>query len=83
MDFEQRLQRLELIGEQIRDAKVPLETAASLFEEGLLLAKALDGELRSFERKIEILVNQPDSPGEAAEFEPFPELSTPELRPEK
>ena len=77
-DFETRLRRLESIGESIRDAKVPLDRAAALFEEGLKLAKSLDGELRRFEQRIEILVNKPDAPGETPVLELFPELGEPE-----
>lgn len=74
-DFEKRLVRLEEISEKIRDGQVPLEEAADLFEEGMKLSRSLDAELRTLERRIEILVNEPSGPSETPILELFPELS--------
>ncbi len=70
--FEEKLGHLEKIAEQIRDRDVPLEKAMALFEEGVALSRGLEDELEGFERKVEILANDPaeDGSGEA-ELKPF------------
>lgn len=73
-DFEQKLERLEEIAGLIRDGNVPLHEAADLFEEGMKLSKTLEGALQKLERRIEILVNEPEGPEEAPVLELFPEL---------
>ena len=40
----------------LREGKIPLEEAVSIFEEGMKLAKELEKELAKIERKVEILV---------------------------
>ena len=72
--FEERLKRLEELNERIADGKIPLEEAVALFEEGIGLARGLEKDLSKVERKIEILVNQPQSPEEKPNLELFPEL---------
>jgi exodeoxyribonuclease VII small subunit len=77
--FEDRLNRLESLSEKLREGKIPLEEAVSIFEEGMKLAKDLEKELAKIERKVEILVNEPEKKGEAgSDTEPalelFPEL---------
>jgi exodeoxyribonuclease VII small subunit len=77
--FEDRLNRLETLSEKLREGKIPLEEAVSIFEEGMKLAKDLEKELAKIERKVEILVNEPDkkgAPGTDGEpaLELFPEL---------
>lgn len=70
--FEEKLSRLEELAEQIRDRDVPLEKAMALFDEGVILSKSLEDELEGFERKIEILSNQPSEDGtEEAELQSF------------
>lgn len=76
--FEQRLERLEELVTQIRDGEISLDEAVSAFEEGMKLAKSLEKDLSRVERRIEILVNEPDSPDEKPTLELFPELE--ELR---
>jgi exodeoxyribonuclease VII small subunit len=73
--FEERLQRLEEISAGIREGDVPLEEAATLFEEGVRLARGLDKDLQRIERKVQQLVNEPESPDEKPVLELFPELS--------
>ena len=70
--FEEKLGHLEKLAEQIRDRDVPLEKAMALFDEGVVLSKNLEEELEGFERKVEILSNEPlqDGSGEA-ELSPF------------
>ncbi|MFW5737612.1 MAG: exodeoxyribonuclease VII small subunit [Spirochaetota bacterium] len=72
--FEERLQRLEEISAGIRDGEIPLEEAAQLFEEGVKLSRGLDKDLQRIERKVQQLVNEPESEGEKPVLELFPEL---------
>lgn len=72
--FEDRLARLEEINGKISEGEIPLEEAVSFFEEGIKLAKGLEKELAKIERKIEILVNEPETPEETPNMELFPEL---------
>ncbi|HKK49744.1 MAG TPA: exodeoxyribonuclease VII small subunit [Alkalispirochaeta sp.] len=74
-DFEQRLQRLEEIAEQLRDGSIQVDEAAQLFEEGVKLARTLDTELQRIERRVEILANQPVEEETPPSFELFPDLS--------
>ena len=73
--FEDRLNRLESLSEKLREGKIPLEEAVSIFEEGMKLARDLEKELAKIERKVEILVNEPEKKGGAAQdSEPVLEL---------
>jgi len=72
--FEERLSRLEEVSEKIKGGDIPLEEAITLFEEGIKLAKSLEKELSKIEKKVEILVNQPESPQEAPVLELFSNL---------
>ncbi|MCE1206913.1 MAG: exodeoxyribonuclease VII small subunit [Spirochaetia bacterium] len=58
--FEERLEKLEQLAEQIKDPKLPLEKAVSVFEEGIKLSRSLKKELESIQGKVEILLNDPD-----------------------
>ena len=73
--FEERLGRLEQLSKKIRKGDLGLDEAIKTFEEGMRLAKQLEKELSKVERKVEILVNEPDEPGEEPVLELFPELS--------
>lgn len=72
--FEERLQRLETLSEKIRSEECSLEEATSYFEEGVKLAKGLEKELSQVEKRVEILVNEPDQEGEKPVLELFPEV---------
>jgi exodeoxyribonuclease VII small subunit len=73
--FEERLNRLESLSEKLREGKIPLEEAVSIFEEGMKLAKDLEKELAKIERKVEILVNEPAKKGgSGGQEEPVLEL---------
>jgi exodeoxyribonuclease VII small subunit len=78
--FEERLERLEELVAKIREGEVSLDEAVAAFEEGIKLAKSLEKDLSKVERRIEVLVNEPDSPDEKPALELFPELE--ELRDE-
>lgn len=69
--FEEQLQRLEQLGEELRQGKLPIDDAMTRFEEGIKLAKKLEKDLSKIERRIEILVNEPEKNGEAPSFELF------------
>jgi len=65
-NFEERLQRLELLGEEIRKTDIPLEDALKAFEEGLKLARMLEKDLAKIESRIEVLMNNTEAPVEEA-----------------
>jgi len=74
--FEERLERLEILNEKIDEGNLPLEEAVALFEEGIALARGLEKELAKVERKVEILVDDPQA-GEEDEkpnLELFPDF---------
>ena len=73
-NFEERLERLEVLGEQIRKADIPLDEAIKAFEEGIKLARTLEDDLEKIESRIEILMNSADASGdESPELELFDE----------
>ncbi|MFW5715250.1 MAG: exodeoxyribonuclease VII small subunit [bacterium] len=72
--FEERLEKLEELNEKMKAGSIPLDEAVGMFEEGIKLAKSLEKDLSKIERKIEILVNEPDSPEEEPNLELFPGL---------
>lgn len=72
--FEERLEELEEINGKLREG-CPLDEAVSLFEKGMKMAKSLEKDLSRIERKIEILLNEPESTEEEPHLELFPDLS--------
>jgi len=60
-NFEERLERLEALGEKIRRPDIPLDDALAAFEEGIKLARALEKDLSKIESRIEILMNGPEA----------------------
>lgn len=73
--FEERLARLEQLSEQIRNSDVPLDEAVKIFEEGVNLAKTLERDLTKVERRIQMLVNEPEKEEGKPVLELFPELN--------
>lgn len=74
-NFEDRLTRLESLNEKMKEGNVPLDEAVSLFEEGIKLARGLEKELSKIERRIEILVNEPEKEqGDEPNLELFPDI---------
>ena len=72
--FEERLERLEALGEKIKKTDIPLDEALKAFEEGIRLARSLEKELESIENRIEILVNSADAlPDDLPEMDLFEE----------
>ncbi|MDR1933545.1 MAG: exodeoxyribonuclease VII small subunit [Spirochaetales bacterium] len=74
-NFEEKLKRLEALASSMKDADLPLEEAMKKFEEGVKLARALEKDLSKIERRIEILVNSPETEDEKPALELFPELN--------
>lgn len=72
--FEERLARLEELADKLRAGEIPIEEATSYFEEGIKLARGLEKDLSRIERKVEILVNEPESPEEEPNLELFPDF---------
>jgi exodeoxyribonuclease VII small subunit len=71
-NFEERLERLEGLGEKIRKTDIPLDEALKAFEEGIKLARTLEADLEKVESRIEILTNRNDAPAdESPELELF------------
>jgi exodeoxyribonuclease VII small subunit len=72
-NFEERLERLETLGELIRKSDIPLEEALRAFEEGIKLARSLEKDLEKVESRIEILMNgteqKPDEKPELGLFD--------------
>ena len=62
--FEERLERLEILGEQIRKTDIPLDEALKAFEEGIKLARTLEKDLEKIDSRIEMLMNNADAPAE-------------------
>jgi len=62
--FEERLERLEELGEEIRKNDTSLDEAIRAFEEGVKLARALEKDLEKIESRIEILMNGDEEAGE-------------------
>lgn len=60
-NFEERLERLEALGDKIRRSDIPLDDALAAFEEGIKLARALEKDLSKIESRIEILMNGLDA----------------------
>jgi exodeoxyribonuclease VII small subunit len=74
-NFEERLERLEILGEQIRKTDIPLDQAIRAFEEGIKLARTLELDLEKIESRIEILMNNAQA---LADESPELELFEPE-----
>jgi len=71
-NFEERLERLEVLGEKIRKTDIPLDEAIKAFEEGIKLARTLENDLEKIESRIEILMNSAQAPAdETPELELF------------
>ena len=67
--LEDRLSRLETLGDEIRKPDIPLDDALKAFEEGIKLARSLEKELEKIQNRIEILMN-----GTEAKTSDSPEL---------
>lgn len=64
MKFEERLNELEGIVENLEGSDLPLEDALALFEKGVGLVRELGKQLDEVERRLELLVR--DESGDLA-----------------
>lgn len=67
--FEECLQRLDKIVQELEKGDAPLEESLTLFEEGMRLSTACRKELEEAEGKVEILLKQ-NGKLQAVAFEP-------------
>ena len=67
--FEERLERLEELGDEIRKNDIPLDNAIKAFEEGIKLARTLEKDLEKVESRIEILMSGTENSAEAGSDE--------------
>ena len=67
--FEECLERLEKIVQELEKGEVPLEKSLTLFEEGMQLSAACRKVLEEAEGKVEILLKQ-NGKLQAEAFEP-------------
>ena len=58
--FEQNLQKLEQLTQDIKRSDISLEDALKDFEEGIKLASGMEKQLDEIEGKIQILMNEPN-----------------------
>ena len=72
-NFERDLTRLESICNTMREGGSGLAQSMKLFEEGMQLVRSLEKTLHQAERRIEILVNEPDGEDERPKLELFSE----------
>jgi len=72
--FEDRLNRLEEISGLIKTGQIPLDEAVESFEEGMKLANSLEKDLKSIEKKVEILMNPPEDTEGNSETELFDDI---------
>ena len=70
-NFEERLTNLEELNEKMKEGSIALDEAVKIFEEGIKLAKGLEKDLSKIERKIEILVNKPETNDDEPNLELF------------
>jgi exodeoxyribonuclease VII small subunit len=68
-NFEERLTRLEVLGEKIRKPELPLDDALKAFEEGIKLARSLEKDLEKVETRIDILMNGPGAKPDSEDAE--------------
>lgn len=57
--FEQNLEQLEKLTQDIKRSDISLEDALKNFEEGMKIAKGMEEQLDKIEGKIQILMNEP------------------------
>lgn len=73
--FEECLQKLESIVDELEKGNLPLEQALKLFEQGVELSNACRKELEEAEGRVEILLKQ-NGKLQAEPFEPTAERNS-------
>jgi exodeoxyribonuclease VII small subunit len=69
MPFEQALEELEKLVDNMEQGELPLDEMIKSFERGTLLAKHCRQKLAKLEKKIEVLVKDNGAEGEWQEFD--------------
>ena len=67
--FENAIERLESIVEQMESGKLPLEELLVRYEEGIKLVKLCSEKLQAAEKRIEIITRDAGGKPKLAEFE--------------
>ena len=67
--FEQALERLETIVDELEGGTMSLEESLARYEEGVRLSRRLTQNLDEAEQRIERLVEEPDEPPSTRPFE--------------
>jgi exodeoxyribonuclease VII small subunit len=78
LNFEDAMDRLEKIVEQMESGKLPLEDLIVRYEEGMKLVKTCQERLANAEQKIEIIARNSAAKAVVQEFEPAQEACQPE-----
>jgi exodeoxyribonuclease VII small subunit len=60
-NFEERLKKLEELGDRIKQRDVSLEDALKCFEDGIKLARGMEKDLEKIEGKVQRLMNGDDA----------------------
>ena len=68
-NFEQAMQRLEQIVEQMESGELPLEELIVRYEEGMKLVKVCQEKLETAERRIEVISNGASGKPQLTEFQ--------------
>ncbi len=68
--FEKSLVELEEIVQKLEEGDLPLEESLELFEKGISLSRSCRERLTNAERRIEILMKDPNGELKTEEFEP-------------
>jgi exodeoxyribonuclease VII small subunit len=76
LNFENAMDRLEAIVEQMESGKLPLEDLIVRYEEGMNLVKICQERLASAEQKIEIIARNSAGRPVVKNFEPAAEATT-------
>ena len=75
LNFEDAMDRLEKIVEQMESGKLPLEDLIVRYEEGMNLVKVCQERLANAEHKIEIIARNSAGKPIVKDFEPTPETT--------
>ncbi len=69
--FEERIERLEKIVGDLEEGEAPLEESLNIFEEGIALAKACQGQLEEARERVTVLLESAE--GDVISTEPVSE----------
>ncbi|MCI0529851.1 MAG: exodeoxyribonuclease VII small subunit [Nitrospira sp.] len=69
MKFEEALQKLEEIVEQLERGNLPLDKSLEIFEEGIKLSRLCTKQLEEAEQRVELVLGIKDGKPEMAPFQ--------------